>query len=385
MNPLNVSSRIFDRNEASVKRIVANQGGTSSGKTWSILQLLLCRALEKKLHISVVAITLPHLKKGALRDFIAILNHAGIYDDVVHNKSENSFILGEHESYIEFFSVDEPGKARGPRRDVLFVNEVNLIPEPTFTQLALRTKDQIFVDYNPADENSWVYEHILTRPDCEFIQTTYLDNSFLDPEITKEIERLKDQDENLWKIYGLGERGQLKSLIYPVWDLIDNMPDESNMEVYYGLDFGYTHPAALVKCQSNERIVFVDEMIYQSGLDAVDIIDLLNSMISKTHPIFADGSRPEIIAAIRKAGFNCKPADKSVKDGIAAVRSCKITVTRRSTNLLKERAGYKYAEHANGQILEEPVKFRDDCMDALRMAIHSHFLMPSGQYSVSVL
>jgi len=387
MKPINVSPRIYDRNDEAKTRIVVNQGGSSSGKTFSILQLLLQRAWEKRLHISVCAITLPHLKKGAIRDFINILHAAELYDLVNHNKTENIFEL-PNGSILEFFSVDIPAKARGPRRDILFVNECNLIPQETFIQLALRTKDQIFIDYNPADENHWIYEDVLTRPSSEvtFIQSTFLDNSFLDPEIVKEIERLKDVDENLWKIYGLGQRGQLKGLIYPPWDLVDEMPDPSNFDVFYGLDFGWVHPTALVRCYlADSRILFVEELLYKSYMTNADIIEVLKSNVTN-QPIYADVANPQAIAEIRKAGFNVKPADKSVKNGIERVQRLKINVVRTGPqNIMKERGSYKWREDSAGNLFEEPVKFKDDLMDALRYAVHSHMLKPSGRYSISVI
>ena len=171
------SSRVLKECLDTDARIVVNQGGTSSGKTWSILQLLIFLALTGKCHISICAPTLPHLKKGALRDFVNLLMGYNLYKEKYHNKTDNIFQIAY--SHIEFFSLDEPGKARGPRRDILFVNECNLIPYETFSQLILRTRLKTFIDYNPADENHWIYDKILTRPDCKFIRSTYLDNPLL--------------------------------------------------------------------------------------------------------------------------------------------------------------------------------------------------------------
>ena len=303
-------SIILEKNINAGTRIVTNQGGTSSGKTWSVLTTLIYMALQKKLHISVCSISLSHLKKGALLDFVNLLNRYDLYSEKNHNKTDNVFRIAE--SKIEFFSLDEPGKARGPRRDVLFVNECNLIPYETFNQLLLRTRKQVFIDYNPVDENHWIYEKILPRPDCTFIKSTYRDNPFLNADTIREIERLKLTDDNYWKIYGLGERGQLKNTIYEPWDIIDEMPE--NGDVFYGLDFGYNVPTALVKCCLKDGILlYVDEILYQGYLNNSELIIALRELVQPRASIYADAAEPQRINEIQKAGFNCRPADKSVK------------------------------------------------------------------------
>ena len=308
-------------NLKSQDRIIANQGGTSSGKTWSVLQTIILKALLEKLHISVCSVSLPHLKKGALLDFINLLTRYELYDEKFYNKTDNIIRIGK--SKIEFFSLDDPGKARGPRRDILFVNECNLVPYETFNQLMLRTRKQIFIDYNPVDENHWIYEKILTREDCTFIKSTYKDNLLLDNKIAQEIERLKDTDENLWKIYGLGERGQLKSTVYSPWEIVDGSPEGG--DIFYGLDFGYNVPAALVKCCLKDgNQLYVDEMIYQSFLTNSELILLMQSIVPPHASIYADAAEPQRIAEIRKAGFNCRAADKSVKDGIDKLKRMKV-------------------------------------------------------------
>ncbi len=372
-------SEVLSKNHESRDRIVVNQGGTSSGKTWSVLQALITKAVTEKLHISVCSVSLPHLKKGALLDFTNMLNTYDLYDEKFYNKTDNIFRISK--SRIEFFSLDDPGKARGPRRDILFVNECNLLSYETFNQLMLRTRKQVFIDYNPVDENHWIYEKILTRRDCTFIQSTYKDNYFLDKNIIQEIERLKDTDENLWKIYGLGERGQLKTTIYSSWEIVDELPEGG--DVFYGLDFGYNVPTALVKCCLKDgNQLWVDELIYQTYLTNSELILMLKELLPAHASIYADAAEPQRIAEIRKAGLNCRSADKSVKDGIDKMKRMKVFVTRRSTNILKERQGYKWKEDANGNLVDEPVKFNDHALDAIRYAIHTHGLRPSGRYAM---
>lgn len=377
---------IFKANRAATTPIVVNQGGTSSGKTWSILQLLIVKALKERLHISVCADTMPHLKKGALKDFISILTELGIYNEADHNKTDNIFKIGE--SRIEFFSLDSAGKAHGPRRDIVFINEANQISFSIFVQLNMRTDKQVFIDFNPAEEDSWIYSEIIEKMkagvDYTFIKSTYLDNPFLSDKIVKDIEFLKTADESLWTIYGLGERATLKTLIYSPWDVIDTMPDPSFCDEFYGLDFGFNVPTALVRCLLHDgRILYTEELLYQSGLTNQDLIGLLKAIITNNRvPIYADNAEPQRIMEIQRAGFNCRPADKSVKDGIDRVKRLKINVTKGSTNLIKERKSYKWKEGPNGEIYDEPVKFNDHALDALRYAVHSHLLKPSGKYCI---
>jgi len=372
-------SEILSKNLESPDRIIVNQGGTSSGKTWSVLQALVAKAIKEKLHISVCSVSLPHLKKGALLDFTNMLNAYDLYDEQFYNKTDNIFKISK--SRIEFFSLDDPGKARGPRRDILFVNECNLVSYETFNQLMLRTRKQVFIDYNPVDENHWIYEHLLIRTDCTFIKSTYKDNYFLDKNIIKEIERLKETDENLWRIYGLGERGKLKTTIYNAWEIVDELPEGG--DVFYGLDFGYNVPTALVKCCLKDgNQLWVDELIYQTYLTNSELIIRMKDLLPAHASIYADAAEPQRIAEIRKAGLNCKSADKSVKDGIDKMKRMKVFVTRRSTNILKERQGYKWKEDANGNLVDEPVKFNDHALDAIRYAVHTHGLRPSGRYAM---
>jgi phage terminase large subunit len=370
-----VLKRTLDANT----RIIAHQGGTSSGKTWSILQALLIRALTRQVQISVCAITLPHLKRGAMRDFKHILVHYGLYNDKYFNKTDITFRLGS--SSIEFFSLDDPGKAHGPRRDILFVNEANLIPQSTFQQLVLRTRKTVILDYNPVDTWHWLYETILTRPDCTLIKSTYKDNRFLSPDTIREIENLQKTDANLWRIYGMGEPGQLLNTIYNNWQTVPGFPDTA--DVFYGLDFGFNNPTALVKCHIRDKTeLYADELIYQTHLTNTELIDRLKSLKIGREPIYADAAEPQRIEEIRRAGFNIKPADKSVRDGIDRIKRLKVLITGQSINLLKEYRSYKWQEDTEQRLTDIPVKFNDHLMDALRYAVHSHALKPSGKYCI---
>ncbi|HET8575000.1 MAG TPA: phage terminase large subunit, partial [Candidatus Paceibacterota bacterium] len=229
---------------------------------------------------------------------------------------------------------------------------------------------QIFMDYNPSDEFHWIYDKVLTREDCTFIKSTYLDNPFLPAETIKEIEQLKKLDANYWKIYGLGERGISEATIYSHWQYCDVLPEGG--DEFYGLDFGYNHPTVLVQGSLRDNDLYSDEVIYRTHLTNSDLIDEMNRLeVSKKIPIYADSAEPQRIEEIRRAGFWVVPADKDVEKGIDAIKSRAWYITKRSVNMLKEVKSYKWKEK-DGAILDEPVKINDDGMDATRYGVHTH-------------
>ncbi len=357
------ASRLFKRNRKafeSGKRFIVNQGGSRSGKTYSLIQLLIYLANTQKLSISVTSVAFPHLRKGAIRDWLEIMENTGLYDPNQHSLTESLYRF-PNGSYIEFFSVDNSLKVRGPGRDILFINEANLIHKETFEQLNMRTRKTVFIDYNPADESHWIYDRILPLKDTEFIQSTYLDNPFL-PEIQKkQIESLKDADPNLWKVYGLGERGTTQDTIYHGFTLYDDIQGD----FAYGLDFGFNHPNALVKVTRIENELYFEQKLYISHLTTSELIKEVKEIVGNAL-VYCDTARPEIITDLVLNGVNAYPADKSVKEGIDFIRSHKIHVHRESVDLQKEFRTYKWKRKPTGEILDEPVKMFDDGLDAGR-------------------
>ena len=340
------------------KRFIVNQGGSRSGKSYSLIQLLVGLALKERVSISVTSIAFPHLRKGVIRDFMEIIEP--IYDPLSHSLTESLYRF-PNGSYIEFFSVDNSLKVRGPGRDILFINEANLIQKETFEQLNMRTKKAVFIDYNPADENHWIYDRIIPLQDTQFIQTTYLDNPFLPEVQRKQIESLKDADPNLWKVYGLGERGTTQNTIYHKFDLYDKIDGD----YVYGLDFGFNHPNALVKVTRIENNLYFEQKLYQSHLTTSDLIKQVKEIVNNSL-VYCDTARPEIIQDLILNGVNAYPADKSVKEGIDFIRSHKIHIHRESVDLQKEFRSYKWKQKPNGEILDEPVKMFDDLCDSSR-------------------
>lgn len=356
-------------------RVIANQGSTRSGKTYSISQLLaLYIPHTEKVTISVVSPSLPHLKRGARRDILQILEDAQIYSDDAFNKTDNVYHY-PNGSYIEFFGAEDAGKVRGPGRDILYINEANLLPHSIYQQLALRTKQTIFLDFNPVDEASWVYD-VADKEGNKLIHSTYKNNPFLPKEQVQEIESLRDADDNMWKVFGLGERGKSQEIIYTHWKQ-GLFPTDS--EVVYGLDFGYSVPTALIKVGFKENQTFAHEMLYETKLTTNDLIERLKGLdIKRSDEIFCDAAEPKTIEELIRAGFNAKPAEKDVYAGIQKVKSQPLTITPESTNLIKEIRSYKWKTDKDGKVHpdESPVKMWDHGCDAMRYAIFTKLNKP---------
>jgi len=363
------ASKLFKDNYQAPNRFVVNQGGTSSTKTFSILLALLCHAAnEQGILISVVSESLPHLKRGALRDFIKILMDNNLYKEKWHNKSDNSFKVGK--SIIEFFSADQPDKLRGARRDYLFINECNNIPKAAFDQLEVRTSKKVYLDFNPVSE-FWVHEHLLPMKGVKFIKSTYRDNPFLDETIIKSIERRKETDPAWWRVYGEGEVGSVEGMVYPLWNPVDKFP-ECKWECM-GLDFGYTNdPTALVRVGLSEGEIYLDELIYETGLTNQDTLKRFEALsISRSIEVFADSAEPKSIEEIRRGGYFIKPCEKgrdSVINGINKVKQYKLNVTKSSVNLIKELRNYKWMEKGD-KVLNKPIDDWNHLLDAVRYAL----------------
>ena len=352
-------------------KIICNQGGARSGKTYSILQNLTTISEQEDLEISVVSKTLPHIKKGALKDFQNIRKAWDIYNDNLFNKTDLIYKYN-NDSYFEFFSADKSDKLRGPGRDVLYINEVNNLSYMEYKELAMRTRGKIFIDYNPVDEYHWIYDKIIPRKDCKFIQSNIFDNwDFLPDSQREEILNLKDEDLNLWKIYGLGERAKATNIIYDKFRISN---ERSEGQTIYGLDFGFNNPTALIKVQHpNGNKLYVQVLLYESHLTNAELIEKLKLLIpNRNDYIYADSASPDKIEEISKAGFNIFPADKSVSSGLDFCKRFEQIITPDSLEYIKEIKSYKYKTDRNGIVLEEPIKFNDHLMDAFRYCVFTY-------------
>jgi phage terminase large subunit len=358
------------------KRVRIVQGGTSSSKTFSIIPLLIDYAVFKpKTEISIVSESIPHLRRGALKDFIKIMDWLGMYREEQFNRStlRYDFVNG---SYIEFFSADQADKLRGARRDVLFVNECNNITFESYHQLAIRTRRFIYLDYNPTSE-FWVHKELLSDNDAEMIILTYKDNEALDKDLVKEIEKAKEKAKessywaNWWKVYGLGEVGVVDGVIFENWEVVKQIPETAEL-LGYGLDFGFTNdPTALISVYRFNSELYVKELIYKTRLTNNDIVNLMTQLgVDKYKDIIADSAEPKSIEDIYRGGFRniygAKKGPDSIRNSIDKLQRYKINITEDSTNVIKEFRGYVWTKDKNGNQTGEPIGINDHGIAALR-------------------
>ena len=359
------------------KRIKVVRGGTSASKTFSILPILIDRAIKTpNLEISVVSESIPHLRRGALKDFLKIMMALGRYNDNQFNKSTLKYTFGNG-AYIEFFSVDQPDKLRGARRNVLYVNECNNVDFDSYYQLAIRTSGEIWLDYNPS-AIFWVDREIINQEDVDFITLTYLDNEALPETIVKEIESAKVKAEtsaywaNWWQVYGLGLTGSLDGVCIPDWQEI-NLPTEARL-LCYGMDWGYSNdPTSLIAMYKYNDAYIFDELIYQKGLLNSDISDLLKTN-GVQDIIYADSAEPKSIAELNSYGHNVLPVSKgrdSIVYGLNLINQNKVYVTSRSKNLINELRNYIWMTDKQGNKLNKPIDAYNHAIDAMRYAITS--------------
>lgn len=322
---------------------------------------------QKGIMISVVSESFPHLKRGAIRDFLEIIKEQGYFKDLLWNKTDYIYSF-ETGSSIEFFSVDQPAKVRGPRRNILFINEANNIPYEAFDQLEIRTKDEIWLDWNPTNE-FWFYTEIKGKREYDFITLTYKDNEALEQSIVDSIESHK-LNKNWWKVYGLGELSDIEGKIYSDWQIIDDIPHEARLE-RYGLDFGYSNdPAVIVAIYFYNGGYILDEITYQIGLNNKQLSDIIKELPSAM--VKADSAEPKSIDEIKLYGVNIVPVTKgkdSVRQGIDYVCSQRISMTKRSLNIIKEYRNYMWQTDRDGKIINEPEHAFSHSMDAIRYGL----------------
>ena len=361
--------------------IICNEGGSRSSKSYSIVQLLITIACKHpQQRISIVSHSLPHIKRGAYRDFKTIMEDWGMWDDSAFSFTDFIYRF-KNGSYIELFGLEDEGKARGPGRDILFINEANLIRKTLFDQLAMRTTGKIFLDWNPADFVSWVYE-VSDNPNNKRIHSTYLHNlgnlSQMQIDIIEGYKNLPDNF--MWKVYGLGERGAAKEIIYTQWQITDELPEGG--DIFYGLDFGYVHPLALVKICHYQGANYVKQLIYKSGLTPSEISREVKDHISDRKPVYCDAAEPKSIEELYRSGINAQAANKEVWAGILKVKSYPLFVHKDSKDIIRELQSYKWRKDKNDNVIDEPVKENDDGLDAMRYAIFTHLHKPAFKVAV---
>jgi phage terminase large subunit len=377
------ATRLFEETLDCNTRLIVHQGGARSSKTYSIIQYILYMAINNKgLKITIARSALTNLRDTAYKDFVDVISQAGIIQRFIPHYSNLTYTLKDTGSEIQFIGLDDPLKLHGRKQDIFWFNEANYCSYEDFKQVNSRTTGQVIMDFNPSDLYHWIYDKILTRNDCTLIKSTYLDNPFLPKEIVAEIEAARETDPDWFNVYGRGERASSRDLIYPRYDYYNEEPQ--GCRVMYGLDFGYNHPSALVRCSYRDGELYVRELLYKSYLTTPDLIAEIAQLIDKRDEVYADGARPEIIADLRRAGYNVKAATKEVKHGIDKVKSQRIYVN--GENLVKEIQTYKWKRNnSSDTVMEEPVKANDDAMDAMRYGCYHLVGKPLTRQRVQIV
>ena len=387
MTPLQIKTNVVYKHLSNTdKKIIVEQGGTRSGKTYNIILWIIfnyCTQNNGKV-ITICRKSFPSLRATVMRDFISILQSYDVYQESNHNKSNSEYHL--FGNLVEFISLDMPQKIRGRKRDLLFVNEGNELFYEDMQQLLFRTQDRIILDFNPSDEYHWIYDKLITRDDCAFFKTTYLDNPFIEDSIKNEIERLRDTDEQYWQIYGLGERSASRSTIFKYTE-VNNIPVDSNL-VAYGMDFGYTNdPTTLVSVYTQGHNLYIKEHLYRTQMTTTDISLFLKEEKLLGNPIYADSAEPRLISELRKMGHNIFSSIKgkdSVNAGIDLLKRYKIHILASSTNAISEFRNYKWKEDKAGMLVNIPEDKHNHIIDPCRYATYSILSRPNfGRYTIN--
>jgi phage terminase large subunit len=368
------------------------QGGTSAGKTYAILAVLIHIAAKAKTEISVVSESIPHLRRGAMKDFGKVMQWTNRWRDEGWNKTLLTYTFANG-STIEFFSADQEAKLRGARRQVLYINEANNIEFEAYHQLAIRTSEAIYIDFNPVSE-FWAHTEVLAEQDSELIVLTYRDNEALPATIRDDIESAQVKAAtstywaNWWKVYGLGEVGSLQGVVFDDWQQVDGIDFAGDKLVAIGLDWGYTNdPTAVVAVYKRGSAILMHELIYQNGLTNQDIAEHLRKLgINRSWPIIADSAEPKSIEEVHRLGFNIHPATKgadSIRNSIDILKRQPLLVTRESTNLIKELRNYTWDTDRTGASLGVPIDRYNHAIDAVRyVALNKLSANAGGRYVI---
>lgn len=372
------------------KRLSIHQGGSRSGKTFSCVQVLAewCAANPNAgWTISVVRKTFPSLRGSVLRDFVEVLTSQGWYTERNHNKTEQTYNL--FGNMWEFISVDTPDRIRGRKRQICYVNEINELSRDETYQLLMRTTEKFICDFNPSMEYSYIYDELIPRDDANFFVSTYRDNPFLNKQTIAEIERLKDTDENYWRVFGLGQKGISRDTVF-VTHTYKERPEQAKL-LAYGLDWGYaTDPTALVAVYilgDLQGDIYIEEVMYETGMTNQDLAQYMRQLgITRSTEVIADSAEPKSIEELRREGFNVKPAKKgpdSVRAGIDIMRRRKLYVKADSVNVGKEFRNYKWKSDKDGRLMGQPIDLYNHAVDATRYVCLNKLAKRTGHYVIA--
>lgn len=379
------TSCLYSSNYNAKEDIIINQGGSSSGKTYSILQVLFTRAIESRNVITVVGESIPNLKAGALRDALDIVNDSPILRSCItdYNKTDRIFTF-DTGSVMEFKSYLTAQDAKSGKRDYLFMNEANGQTKDVWDQLEIRTKKQAYLDYNPNAE-FWVHEQLMNQPGTKLFISDHRHNPFVPQKIRDKLEGLKFKDKELFKVYGRGMTGKIEGLVFRNFDVIDEVPLGAEL-IGIGMDFGFTNdPTTIIKVFRFNGELILDELLYQTGLTNQDIVGKLKGFgITRQMRIVADSAEPKSIREIELGGFTIEGASKgpdSIINSIDTLKQFKIRITKNSVNTIKEFRNYKWQVDSQGKTINVPVDFYNHTIDPTRYVALNLINKGFGKYS----
>lgn len=368
-----VYTTAIDKIRRMKKRIKIIPGGSSAGKTYGIIPILIDKAIATpNTSISIVSESMPHLRKGCMKDFADIMKMIQRWDRFRWNATNSQYTFANG-SYIEFFSVEDETSVRGPRRNILYINECNKVAYDTYIQLAMRTDGDIYLDYNPS-HRFWT-EDVMLEDDAEMLVLTYKDNEalsqntidFLESKI--ELAKTSDYWKNWVNVYLYGQLGSLEGVVFSNWKVIDGVPEEAEL-IGGGMDFGFSNdPTTLSLVYRYNGELIIDEIIHQKGLSNNEINKLLKINDVKCD-IICDSADPKSIEELRKYGHRTYPAKKgpdSILYGISILQSYKINITRQSVNVIDEFTKYSWKKDTNGNgTINVPIDIYNHQIDAIR-------------------
>lgn len=364
------------------KRVTVCQGGTSSGKTYTILQvLLLLSAVTPKQVVTVVGQDVPNLKVGAWRDAKRIVSDNAVLQRLFVVSDGYLQLRCLNGSVVEFKSYGNEQDARSGKRDYLFVNEANGVSYEIYWQLSIRTRKRVYIDYNPS-ARFWVHDRVLGGEDVLLTITDHRHNPFLSAEEHARIEGIDDPE--LWRVYARGLTGRIQGVIYNNIEVVDKMP-ETYKSRWLGLDFGFNDPTALVEVRLSEGKLWLDEVIYRQHMTNPEIYNVIKSNGLTDMQVVADSAEPKSIEELRRLGTRIEPARKgadSVRVGIATLQRYTLCVTRRSANIRKELSNYKWKVDGSGAITNEPCDMFNHSLDAVRYVALNKLLTPPKRASI---
>lgn len=366
-------------------RVVALKGSTRSGKTWATLQLLNIIAARSKTPrlISVVSETMPHLRRGAIRDFKNMLEADGVYDPDAWHDTDKTYSYNKGK--LEFFSADQASKVLGPARDLLYINECINLKFDVYRQLAVRTTDKIILDYNPAFE-FWVDSKLAPRPDVRIIHSTYLDNDMLTAAQVAEIESNREIDPDWWQVYGLGLTGSKEGLVIKNWDIVDALPPRQEWkEAYIGVDFGWSAPSAVMLVVLSQGEIWIDQLGYGPNMDNPDIARAIYDEGYADLEVIADAAEPKSIKDLEGLGIRATAStNKEIELGIRIMNRYKKHYTARSVDSIDENRKYRYPQLPEGGYGGVPIKAHGHAKDAERYVFLNRLSNIASGFDVTV-